>query len=513
MNMKLLAILLAVVAVVAAAAIVLAMGQGSDDAKDVEVDVGPSGTLSQSQVKTIVDGISSGARSVTVRSSGSDSVALPSEVVDALSGKGAGTTIVLRNATVTLPSKSLSGSGGGLTVSAKPVDVPDQYAWKYSGRPAYEVGFASGNSAVALKESATVSVPYSLQSGESAGNVRVVKLGGASEEVQGGYSSGKVAFSADSSSVYVIAYSAPEPSGDGISAHVRVKEGSTYATYEGRGDSIQSIVKNALKDDVEFSNNGNVKGFRGQANDSNHSWVVFRWKAPETWVYASDTDMADGMTLALEFSEKRGSASGTDYSVPDLMVEQVAYFFFQIPDIDEIRASTHKEVKEKLVALDRWLTKAGLTDEDVREGFWIKGTGTNACDALADAVRDYIFPDSELEMLTDPAWDYRIYTLDGEKGYYQHGVRPSSFGWFNEFLGWSDTDIGDKKWTYWSQYTYNPNAKTLDDTRQWDYNQTTFGMYDMEKYRYYAVVLQTTTKDGVSIDIPTPSDIPGSMLS
>ena len=38
MNMKLLAILLAVVAVVAAAAVVLTMGQGSDDAKDVEVD-------------------------------------------------------------------------------------------------------------------------------------------------------------------------------------------------------------------------------------------------------------------------------------------------------------------------------------------------------------------------------------------------------------------------------------------------------------------------------------------
>ena len=42
-----------------------------------------------------------------------------------------------------------------------------------------------------------------------------------------------------------------------------------------------------------------MKGFRGQANDSDHSWVVFRWKAPETWVHASDSDMADGMTLAL----------------------------------------------------------------------------------------------------------------------------------------------------------------------------------------------------------------------
>ena len=53
----------------------------------------------------------------------------------------------------------------------------------------------------------------------------------------------------------------------------------------------------------------------------------------------------------------------------------------------------------------------------------------------------------------------------------------------------------------------------MDDTRQWDYNQTTFGMYDMEKYRYYAVILQTTTKDGTSVEIPTPSDIPGTMLS
>lgn len=511
MNAKLIVALIAVVAVAAAA--FLAMGQGSDDSKDVEIDAGSSGTLSQSQVKAIVDGISSGSKSITIKSSGSE-LTLPSEAVGAIAGGDARMSVALKDATLRIASKSLSGLGGkDLAVSAEPTDVPEQYAWKYSGRPSYDIKFLSGGSEVPLKESAEVSVPYSLKSGETAGNIGVAKLGETSETVKGTYSSGKVTFSAADSAVYVITYTSADPSGDGIGAHVCVKIGDSYAAFEGRGNTVQEIVKSALGNDVEFSNNGNVKAFRGQANDSTHSWVVFRWKAPETWVHAADSDMAEGMTLALEFSEKKSTSSGTDYSLPDLMVEQTVYFFFQIPDIDEIRASTLKEVKEKLVALDRWLSKAGLSDDDVREGFWIKGTGTNACDALANAVRDYIFPESKLEMLADPSWDYRVYTLDGETGYYQHGVRPASFGWFNEFLGWSDTDIGDKKWTYWSQYTYNPNAKTLDDTRQWDYNQTTFGMYDMEKYRYYAVILQTTTKDGTAVDIPTPSDIPKAMLS
>ena len=489
------------------------MGQGSDDSNDVEIDAGSSGTLSQSQIKTIVDGISSGSKSITIKSSGSE-LTLPSEAVGAIIGGDVRLAVVLKDATLKMTSKGLSGlEGKDLAVSAKPAEVPEQYAWKYSGRPAYDIRFLSGGAEIPLEESAEVSVPYALKSVETAGGIGAARLGETSESVQGGYSSGKAAFSAAGSGVYVITYSSAEPAGDGIGAHVRVKAGDSYASYEGRGDTIQAIVKSALGDDVEFSNNGNVKSFRGQANDSGHSWVVFRWKAPETWAHATDSDMAEGMTLALEFSERISTTSGIDYSVPDLMVEEVAYFFFQIPDIDDIRASTLKEVKEKLVALDRWLSKAGLSDDDVREGFWIKGTGTNACDALANAVRDYIFPESKLEMVADPSLDYRVYTLDGETGYYQHGVRPASFGWFNEFLGWSDTDIGDKKWTYWSQYTYNPNAKTLDDTRQWDYNQTTFGMYDMEKYRYYAVILQTTTKDGTAVDIPTPSDIPKAMLS
>jgi len=86
------------------------------------------------------------------------------------------------------------------------------------------------------------------------------------------------------------------------------------------------------------------------------------------------------------------------------------------------------------------------------------------------------------------------------------------FGWFTDFLGWADTQLNNGDWTYWSQYTYNPNAKTLDDTKQWTYNNLTHGKYDLGKYRYFGLVLQTTTEkqtgDGAEIVMQTPSEIP-----
>ena len=300
------------------------------------------------------------------------------------------------------------------------------------------------------------------------------------------------------------------------SADIRVSDNGTYLEFKGEGTTYQEILKDALGDDVVISNNGNVHSYKGKTNQGDKSWVVFRWKAPETWQNISNKDLCDGMTLALEYSTKETSSTGAvTYSKPDLKIEYEAYFFIQIPSLDEIRSSMLKAVQENVVKLDSWLEKSGVDDLTMKQGFWIKGKGANACEALANAVHDYMFPSSELELVTDPSWDYRVYKLDGQEGYYQYGIRTGSFGWFNVFLGWDDTDVGGQRWTYWSQYTYNPNAKTLDDTRQWNYNQNTFGNYDMDKYPYYAVILQTTTdsEEGVAVNIPTPSDIPASLKS
>lgn len=298
------------------------------------------------------------------------------------------------------------------------------------------------------------------------------------------------------------------------SADVRVSDNGTYLEFKGEGATYQDILRDALGDDVVISNNGNVQSYKGKANQGDNSWVVYRWKAPETWQNANNKDLTGGMTLALEYAKRETSSTGAvTYSKPDLKIEYEAYFFIQIPALDEIRSSPLKAVQENAKKLDSWLQKSGVDDLTIKEGFWIKGKGANACEALANAVHDYMFSSYDLELITDPSWDFRVYKLDGEEGYYQYGIRTGSFGWFNVFLGWDDTDVGGQRWTYWSQYTYNPNAKTLDDTRQWNYNQNTFGNYDMDKYPYYAVILQTTTdsEEGVAVDIPTPSDIPESL--
>jgi len=96
--------------------------------------------------------------------------------------------------------------------------------------------------------------------------------------------------------------------------------------------------------------------------------------------------------------------------------------------------------------------------------------------------------------------------------FFKYLSRIDMFGWFLSFLGWSDTPRGDEKWTFWTQYSYNPDAETDDDVAYWDFNQWSFGMYDISKYHYFALVLRTSESSGESIDLPTPSEIPESLL-
>ena len=155
-------------------------------------------------------------------------------------------------------------------------------------------------------------------------------------------------------------------SGDKVyTADVRVQEGAGYAEYSGEGKTYQEILKDALGSDIVISNNGNVQSYKGKTNAGDHSWAVFRWKAPEKWENASNKDLADGMTLALEYSVRTTVSGVTEYSKPDLKIEQEVYFYIQIPELDEIRNSTLKSVREKLEKLDFWLQKSGFSDDDI----------------------------------------------------------------------------------------------------------------------------------------------------
>ena len=273
---------------------------------------------------------------------------------------------------------------------------------------------------------------------------------------------------------------------------------------EGSGGSLSEIIESAASSidvAVVFSNNGNVRSVGGETAADGYSWTVQRWSSPTGWAVVSSTtsDLWDGMTLAVFPAEEGTDDSGNaTYTSPDIDVEYKVYFYFQM--------------REELNSTD-WLSDLPLTDEEKEEGLWIAGTGSTANEALADAVLTTFFPDAEVEITSGDTESgtrstYIEYIVDGESGFYKYGTTSDMYGWFLTFLGWSDTEGEDGMWTYWVQYTYNPDASTLDDEDNWDYNNWSWGLYDISKYHYFGLILMTTYVEETSAAIPTPSTIP-----
>ena len=313
-----------------------------------------------------------------------------------------------------------------------------------------------------------------------------------------------------------------ETEATGFNVEVNVLEGDSYVAYRANGADIRSILEDAFGDDISVANNGNVQSFKGKANDADHSWMVFRYRAPTGWEPATKSNLVEGASLALEYSEKTTQSGKVTYTVPDLEVEREVYFFIQIPSFSSIQKQIddgdfkEKENEEngKTLAdcfggLRQWLDLAGLDTKTVEEGFWIKGSGTNMNEALVDALHSCLY--SGMALTVDCEGNKIVYKLDGEV-IHSHGIKPDMYGWFLEFMDWSDQGLKNGDWTYWSQYSYNPDAATLDDGRQWSYNQWALGLYDMDVRHYMALVLQTTQKEGVERALPAPSTIPEDLL-
>ena len=291
------------------------------------------------------------------------------------------------------------------------------------------------------------------------------------------------------------------------SVEVRVFEDDQYKSYPAQGKTVSEILSNAFGDKVVVASNGNVKSFNGKENDSDHSWMTFRWMSHDGWVTADKSNLVQGASLALEYSEKQTVSGKTIYSAPDLIIKKEAYFFIQIKSLQELSTSTNTDIQTHYTKLTEWIDNSAYDLASFEQGFWIKGSGQDVNEALADAVHKSLFPEKTLTKTVMPESERIAYNVDGVE-FHEHGTRATSYGWFLDFLGWTDIDLGPAGYTYWSQYTYNPNAPTLDDNRQWVYNSKTFGAYDMDKYHYYALLLQTTLEDGTDAILPGPSTIP-----
>jgi hypothetical protein len=287
---------------------------------------------------------------------------------------------------------------------------------------------------------------------------------------------------------------------EGTSATVWLDDGVSEIKYDGVGDTVKQIISSALSDDynIVFSGNGNIVSVDGIANTDVKVWTIFKWASPSGWSVFVDksSNYIDGMTLTLSYADKTSTDGTVTYSIPDIDVEYKVYFFIQM--------------KEQYNSTE-WMQNMNLDDATKQEGVWIEGTGSTSNEALADAVISYFYPGSEYTVTESS--DTISYMIDG-KVLFSYGTKSGSYGWFLSFLGWSDTkqssEGGDYgTWTYWSQYTYHPDAASLDDPEQWGYNQTSFGMYDITEYHYFGLILQTTTaEDDVDADIPVPSEIP-----
>ncbi len=305
------------------------------------------------------------------------------------------------------------------------------------------------------------------------------------------------------------------------STEISVKIDDGYKTFNASGKNIKDLLKNAFGDDVDVSSNGNVRSYKGISNDSTHSWAVFRFKTPDGWIVAEDKDLVQGASLALEFSEKTTVGGKVTYVPPTLKITKDVWFFIQIPSYDEIEEAIEngdfkvrkdssgndlKTVQDCFNDLKNWLKNAGIDRSSMINGFWIKGSGTYMNEALADAIHKEFF--SEEVMTVDDNGVTIDYIIDG-KIMHCSLKKSDLYGWFVDFFGWGDTQLNNGDWTYWSQYSYNPNAPSLDDSRQWTYNNWALGHYDMDLYRYIGLVLQTTTeKDGGQDTVlPTPATI------
>ena len=220
------------------------------------------------------------------------------------------------------------------------------------------------------------------------------------------------------------------------------------------------------------------------------------------------------MNLAVSYAD-RGVVDGNVIYTPSesLKNERIEYTMYFFVQFKELNASTETEFTQ-------WILDDGiLTRAEMVHGVWISGVGINNNDALANALLNTFFPGYEERGWVDRYEDddsveYKIYSERLNQlrdGFFKYGKKEASYGWFLSLFGFEDTDVGSNEWTYFSQYSYHPDAGTLDDPEQWSYNQLSFGLYDITEYRYFALVLQTTGSsedDDYFIPIPTPSTIP-----
>lgn len=250
------------------------------------------------------------------------------------------------------------------------------------------------------------------------------------------------------------------------------------------GSTVRAVIESAAEElsmDIEYDDLGKIIRVDGVKAETGEYWNIHQWMPLGYYDWTSvgydersDSWLVPGTSYCLHRSGMTIEEGTTVYEKPlDLRPKSEGYVFIRFTKEYDSSSEHIRDV---------------FTSDMRREGFWIKGYGSNWGEVLKDAMETNGF---ECEFVTK---------VDGHGNDLQY--------WFSSFFGLKDKNLGDDdSWAYWSQWIFTDG--------KWSYNDYTMGYYDPAVYKYVACVYIQSYGGTLDIggNMPDPEIQPPTALS
>ncbi|MCQ2070124.1 MAG: leucine-rich repeat domain-containing protein [archaeon] len=242
-------------------------------------------------------------------------------------------------------------------------------------------------------------------------------------------------------------------------------------------DSLRDLMDTALLSlgmgrAVMSIDGSSIVSIDGREAGYSQYWVVHQWLPLGSSGWALSTFDGDGdmkliseCALCIHTSSIEFDSKGRQfYSVPDFTPMSYGYVFIRFHnDYD----SDEPEVQN------------AFTEDIRKEGFWLKGYGSNLGEVLVDALESNSFA---------------INYYSGEDS----GGNNLQY-WIESMFGLGDVLLDDESWKYWIQFCYVDGG--------WGFNAWTLGYYDPGVYPYLMLVYAISDVNGEELDIGEYPDV------
>lgn len=246
--------------------------------------------------------------------------------------------------------------------------------------------------------------------------------------------------------------------------------------------TVRGVIEAAADNlgiDIEYDDLGKIVRVDGVGAEEGEYWNIHQWMPYGYYDWTSvgfdersDSWLISGTSYCLHKSGKTLEEGTLVYGKPDFRPESEGYVFIRFTKEYDSDSEYIRDV---------------FTSDMRRNGFWIKGHGSNWGEVLTNAMESNGF---QCEFTT---------TVDGNGNDLQY--------WFLSFFGLNDQSLGDKdSWAYWSQWIFKEG--------EWKYNDFTIGYYDPAVYKYLACVYIQSYDESKDLggDMPDPEvDAPTAM--